>query len=79
MSDVLERIDPMAFQAAFTAWATAALPGQARWVLAQQAVAEKSNEITAISDLLAVLDLRGTVVSIDAMGRQKAMTDPTAR
>ena len=65
--------------AAFTAWATAALPSQARWVLAQQAVAEKSNEITAISDLLAVLDLRGAVVSIDAMGCQKAMADPTAR
>lgn len=79
LSDVLERIDPMAFQAAFTAWATAALPSQARWVLAQQAVAKKSNEIMAIPDLLAVMDLRGTVVSIDAMGRQKAMADPTAR
>ncbi len=40
-----------------------AFAGQARWVLAQQAVAEKSNEITAIPDLLALLDLRGAVVS----------------
>ena len=106
LSDVLGRIDPVAFRAAFTTWATAALPGlvgeqvcvdgkavrgsrdgenpavhlvsafagQARWVLAQQAVAEKSNEITAIPDRLALLDLRGAVVSIDAMGCQKAIT-----
>jgi predicted transposase YbfD/YdcC len=105
LSDVLGRIDPVAFRAAFTAWATAALPGlageqvcvdgkavrgsrdgenpavhlvsafagQARWVLAQQAVAEKSNEITAIPDLLALLDLHGAVVSMDAMGCQKAI------
>jgi len=37
------------------------------------AVAEKSNEITAIPDLLGLLDLRGAVVSIDAMGCQKAI------
>jgi hypothetical protein len=30
LSDVLGRIDPVAFQAAFTAWATAALPGLGR-------------------------------------------------
>lgn len=29
LSDVLGRIDPVAFRAAFTAWATAALPGLA--------------------------------------------------
>jgi len=105
LSDVLGRIDPVAFKTAFTAWATAALPGladeqvcvdgkavrgsrdgangavhlvsafagRARWVLAQQAVAEKSNEITAIPDLLGLLDLHGAVVSIDAMGCQKAI------
>src|SRR5512144_951048 len=80
LSDVLGRIDPVAFKTAFTAWATVALPGlageqvcvdgkvvresqdsanravhlvsafagRACWVLARQAVAEKSNEITAI-------------------------------
>ncbi len=80
LSDVLGRIDPVAFQAAFTAWATAALPGlvdeqvcvdgkavrgsrdgtnpamhlvrafagRARWVLVQQAVAEKPNELRGI-------------------------------
>ena len=105
LSDVLGRIDPVAFRAAFTAWATAALPsladeqvcvdgkavrgsrdganpavhrvsafaGRARWVLGQQAVAEKSNEITAIPDWLELLDLRGAVVSLDAMGCQKAI------
>ena len=50
-----------------------AFAGRARWVLGQQAVAEKSNEITAIPDLLGLLDLRGAVVSIDAMGCQKAI------
>ncbi|MFZ0254061.1 MAG: ISAs1 family transposase, partial [Gammaproteobacteria bacterium] len=50
-----------------------AFAGQARWVLAQQAVAEKANEITAIPDLLALLDLRRAVVSIDAMGCQKTI------
>ncbi len=50
-----------------------AFAGQARWVLAQQAVTEKSNEITAIPDLLELLDLHGAVVSIDAMGCQKTI------
>jgi len=105
LSDVMGRIDPGAFQTAFTAWAMAALPslaaeqvgvdgkavrgsrdganpavhrvsafaGQACWVLAQQAVAEKSHEMTAIPDLLALLDLHGAVVSADAMGCQRAI------
>ena len=105
LSDVLGRIKPAAFKTAFTAWATAAVPGlggeqvcvdgktvrgsrdgangavhlvsafasRARWVLAQQAVAAKSNEITAIPELLALLDLDGAVVSIDAMGCQKTI------
>lgn len=32
---------------------------------------EKSNEITAIPELLKVLDLKGNLVTIDAMGCQK--------
>jgi predicted transposase YbfD/YdcC len=40
-------------------------------VLGQQAVAEKSNEITAIPVLIETLELAGAVVSIDAMGTQK--------
>lgn len=50
-----------------------AYAAKARLVLAQQAVAAKSNEITAIADLLAMLDLPGAVVSLDAMGCQKTI------
>src|SRR5437763_3749018 len=41
--------------------------------LAQVAVDAKSNEITAIPALLELLDLRGALVTIDAMGCQKAI------
>jgi predicted transposase YbfD/YdcC len=44
---------------------------EARLVLAQVATAEKSNEITAIPELLRLLDRRGATVSIDAMGCQR--------
>ena len=50
-----------------------AVAGRARRVLARQAVAEKSDEIAAIPDLLGLLDLEGAVASIDAMGCQKAI------
>ena len=50
-----------------------AYAAKARLVLAQRAVADKSNEIQAIPDLLAMLDLNGAVVSIDAMGCQKTL------
>jgi predicted transposase YbfD/YdcC len=39
--------------------------------LAQQAVDTKSNEITAIPELLKLLDLKGALLTIDAMGCQK--------
>jgi predicted transposase YbfD/YdcC len=39
--------------------------------LGQVVVAEKSNEITAIPELLQLLDVTGAVVTIDAMGCQK--------
>lgn len=42
-------------------------------VLAQRAVDGKSNEITAIPELLEMLDIKGAIVSIDAMGTQKAI------
>jgi predicted transposase YbfD/YdcC len=42
-----------------------------RLVLAQQAVDEKSNEITALPELLKALQLQGALVTIDAMGCQK--------
>ena len=42
-------------------------------VLGQEKTAEKSNEITAIPELLKVLDLEGCIVTIDAMGCQKSI------
>jgi len=44
---------------------------EAGLVLAQRAVDGKSNEITAIPELLDMLNLKGAIVSIDAMGTQK--------
>lgn len=49
-----------------SAWAR-----EARLVLGEVAVDEKSNEITAIPKLLELLELSGAVVTIDAMGCQK--------
>jgi predicted transposase YbfD/YdcC len=40
-------------------------------VLGQVAVSDKSNEITAIPELLQLIDVTGAVVTIDAMGCQK--------
>lgn len=51
-----------------SAWAS-----QNRLVLGQQKVDDKSNEITAIPELLKVLDIHGCIVTIDAMGTQKAI------
>ena len=51
-----------------SAWAT-----QANLTLAQVAVDGKGNEITAIPQLLALLDLDGALVTIDAIGCQKAI------
>jgi predicted transposase YbfD/YdcC len=51
-----------------SAWATAQ-----RLSLGQVAVDAKSNEITAIPALLELLDLGGALVTIDAMGCQKAV------
>ncbi len=40
-------------------------------VLGQIKVDEKSNEITAIPELLKLLDINGCIIIIDAMGCQK--------
>ena len=42
-------------------------------LLGQVRTAEKSNEITAIPELLKLLDIQGCIVTIDAMGCQKAI------
>lgn len=44
-----------------------------RLVLGQVATDEKSNEITAIPQLLKMLDLTDSIITIDAMGCQKAI------
>ncbi len=53
-----------------TAWA-----GELGLALGQRACAEKSNEITAIPELLKRIDVRGGIVTIDAMGAQKAIAE----
>lgn len=52
-----------------------AFVSEARLVLAQRKVDEKSNEITAIPELLEWLDLRGATITIDAMGCQKSIAE----
>jgi predicted transposase YbfD/YdcC len=51
-----------------SAWAT-----EHALTLGQVVVADKSNEITAIPHLLELLDVHGALVTIDAMGCQKAI------
>jgi predicted transposase YbfD/YdcC len=53
-----------------SAWAT-----QAKLTLGEVAVDGKSNEITAIPKLLELLDLKDALVTIDAIGCQKAIAD----
>lgn len=44
-----------------------------RLVLAQTRVGEKTNEITAIPEVLRMLDIRGCIVTMDAMGCQRSI------
>ena len=53
-----------------SAWATAN-----GLVLGQIKTADKSNEITAIPELLQMLEIKGCIVTIDAMGCQKAIAE----
>jgi predicted transposase YbfD/YdcC len=43
--------------------------------LAQVATDEKSNEITAIPQVLQLVDMKGAIITIDAMGTQKAIAE----
>lgn len=52
-----------------------AFASEAGIVLGQIKTREKSNEITAIPELLKWLDVRGAIVTIDAMGCQKAIAE----
>ena len=47
-----------------------AFASEYRLVLGQLACEEKSNEITAIPKLLDMLEIKGCIVTIDAMGTQ---------
>jgi predicted transposase YbfD/YdcC len=53
-----------------SAWAV-----ENRLILGQRAVADGSNEITAIPELLRLLDLNGALVTIDAAGCQTAIAE----
>jgi len=52
-----------------------AFASQSGILLGQLKTAEKSNEITAIPELLDALDVKGAIVTIDAMGCQKTIVD----
>jgi hypothetical protein len=43
-------------------------------VLGQKKVNKKSNELTAIPELIEMLEIAGSVITIDAMGCQKDIT-----
>jgi predicted transposase YbfD/YdcC len=51
-----------------SAWAC-----ERRLVLGQRQVGDKSNESSAIPELLEVLDIKGAIVTLDAMGCQRAI------
>jgi predicted transposase YbfD/YdcC len=53
-----------------SAWAS-----EHQLVLGQQRVDGKSNEITAIPHLLELLSLEGTIITLDAMGTQRAIAE----
>ncbi len=53
-----------------SAWAT-----QNQLILGQTKVADKSNEITAIPELLRLLNITGCIVTIDAIGTQTVIAE----
>ena len=56
-------------------WMVSAWLRDNRLVLGQRRVDDKSNEITAVPELLAALDLTGCVVTLDALNTQTAIAD----
>ncbi|MCW3789212.1 ISAs1 family transposase [Plebeiibacterium sediminum] len=52
-----------------------AYASESRLCLGQKIVDEKSNEITAIPELLKIFDLKGCIVTIDAMGCQTEIAE----
>lgn len=53
-----------------TAWCS-----EEKLVLAQQAVDVKSNEITAMPEVLKMLDIKGATITVDAMGTQTQIAE----
>ena len=53
-----------------SAWAT-----KNRLVLGQRKVAEKSNEMTAVPELLRLLDINGCIITVDALNTQKEIAN----
>ncbi|MCL7931829.1 ISAs1 family transposase, partial [Halomonas llamarensis] len=53
-----------------SAWAN-----EQQLALGQVATTEKSNEITAIPELLRLLEIRSAIVTLDAMGCQTAIAE----
>lgn len=49
--------------------------GNVPWILAQLPVDSKTNEIAVIPELLKLLDIRGSIVTIDAIGTQSAIME----
>jgi predicted transposase YbfD/YdcC len=54
-------------------WMVSVWAGEKRLVLGQRKVDDKSNEITAVPELIALLDISGCVVTLDALGTQVAI------
>jgi predicted transposase YbfD/YdcC len=52
-----------------------AFASESRLILGQAKVSDKSNEIKAIPELLAMLDLSGSIITIDGMGCQRAIAE----
>jgi hypothetical protein len=48
---------------------------ESKLVLGKCAVSDKTNEITKIPELLELLEIKGAIVTIDAMGCQKKVTE----
>lgn len=69
-STVARRGGPKAPLHLVSAWAS-----EQRLVLAQEEVGEKTNEISALPEVLRALELSGCLVTIDAMGTQKEIAN----
>jgi predicted transposase YbfD/YdcC len=78
-------IDGKRLRGAFRATKTNVIHEVSAWscrhqlVLGQVKTATKSNEITAIPELLQLLDIKGSVITIDAMGTQKKIAEQIIR